>query len=35
MCSIRVMDELGLQLEFGSTSDVSVSVRISLKFKVK
>ena len=35
MCSIRSTDERGLQLEFGSTSHVRVSSRISLRFKVK
>ena len=35
MCSIRSMGEIGLQLEFGSASDVRVSARICLWFKVK
>ena len=35
ICSIRCKGEIGLQLEFGSTSDVSVSARISLGFKEK
>ena len=34
MCSIRSTGEIGLQLEFGSASDVRVPVRISLRFKV-
>ena len=32
---IRSTGEVGLQLEFGSASDVRVSARISLRFKVK
>ena len=35
ICSIRNTGEIGLQLEFGSASDVRMSARISLKFKVK
>ena len=35
MCSIRSAGEIGVQLEFGSTSDVRVSARICLRFKVK
>ena len=35
MCSIRSMGEIGLQLEFGSASDLRVSARKSLRFKVK
>ena len=35
MCSIRCTGDIGLQLEFGSASDVRVSARISLRFKVK
>ena len=35
MCSIRSTVEIGLQLEFGSGSDVRVSARISLSFKLK
>ena len=35
MCSIRCMGEIGLELEFGSASDVRVSARITLRFKVK
>ena len=34
MCSISSTGEIGLQLEFGSASDVRVSARISLRFKV-
>ena len=34
MCSIRCMSEIGLPLQFVSTSDMSVSVRINLSFKV-
>ena len=33
MCSIRSMGEIGLQLEFGSASDVRVSVRSSQRIK--
>ena len=33
MCSIRSTGEIGLQLEFGSTSDVRFCARISLRFK--
>ena len=35
MCLIRGIGEIGLQLEFESASDVTVSARISLIFKVK
>ena len=35
MCSIRSMGEIRLQLEFGSASDVRVSARIILRFKMK
>ena len=35
MCLIRTTGEIGLQLEFGFASDVSVSARITLRFKVK
>ena len=35
MCSIRSTGEIGVQLEFGSTSYVRVSARICLRFKVK
>ena len=35
MCSIRSSGEIRLHLEFGSASDVMVSARISLRFKVK
>ena len=35
MCSISSMGEIRLQLEFGSASDVRVSARIILRFKVK
>ena len=35
MFSIKSMDKRGLQLEFESYSDVRVSSRISLSFKVK
>ena len=35
MCSIRSTGEIGLPLEFGSTSDVRFCARISLRFKVK
>ena len=35
MCSIRCTGEIVLQLEFGSASDVRVSARISLRFKLK
>ena len=35
MCLIRRTGETVLQLEFGSASDVRVSTRIGLKFKVK
>ena len=35
MCLIRSTGEIGLQLEIGATSDVRVSARISLWFKVK
>ena len=35
MCSIRCMGEIGLQLEFGSATEVRVSASISLRFKVK
>ena len=35
MYSIRSMGEIGLRLEFSSASDVRVSTRIGLKFKVK
>ena len=35
MCSTRSTSEIRLQLEFGSASDVRVSARISLRFKVK
>ena len=34
MCSIRSMGEIGLQLEFGSASDVRVNARINLRFKM-
>ena len=34
MCSIRCMGEIGLQLEFGSASDVRVNARINLRFKM-
>ena len=34
MCSIRSTGVIGLQLEFGSASDLRVSARISLRFKV-
>ena len=33
--SITSTGEIGLQIEFGSASDVRVSARISFKFKVK
>ena len=35
MSSIRSMGEIGLQLEFTTASDMRVSERISLRFKVK
>ena len=35
MCSIRCTGEILMQLEFGSASDVRVSARMSLSFKVK
>ena len=35
MCSIRRTGEIGVQLEFESTSDVRVSARIRLRFKLK
>ena len=35
MCSIRSTGEIRLHLEFGSASDVRVSARRSLRFKVK
>ena len=35
MCSIRRTGEILMQLEVGSASDVRVSARISLSFKVK
>ena len=35
MCSKKSTGEIGLQLGFGSTSDVRVSTRISLRFKVQ
>ena len=35
MFSIRSTGEIGLRLEFRSASDVRVSARIGLKFKVK
>ena len=35
MCSIRSTGEIGLQIKFRSASDVRVSARISLRFKVK
>ena len=31
MCSIRCTGDIGLQLEFGSSSDVRVSARIGLR----
>ena len=34
MCSIRSMGEIGLQLEFGSASDVRVNARINLRYKM-
>ena len=35
MCLLRCSGERGLQLEFGSASDVRVSARKSLRCKVK
>ena len=35
MCLISSTGEIGLPLQFGSASDVRVSARISLSFKVK
>ena len=35
MCSIRSTGERRLQLKVGSSSDVRVSARISLSFKLK
>ena len=35
MCSIKSTGEIGLQLEFGSASDLRVSARMSLRFTVK
>ena len=35
MCSISSTSEIGMQIEFGSASDVRVSGRISLSFKLK
>ena len=35
MSSIRSTGEIGLQLEFATASDMRVSERISLRFKVK
>ena len=35
MCSIRSTGEIGLQLEFGSASNLMESAGISLRFKVK
>ena len=35
MCSIRSTGEIRLQLKVGSSSDVRVSARISLRFKLK
>ena len=34
-CSIWSMGEIGLQLEFGSGSDVRASAGITFRFKVK
>ena len=34
MCSVTSTGEIGLQLEFGSASDVSVRARMNLRFKV-
>ena len=34
-CSIRSTGEIGLQLEFGSGSDLRASAGISFSFKVK
>ena len=35
MCSRRCTGEIGLPLEFGSDSNVRVSARIRLRFKMK
>ena len=35
MCSISSTREIAMQIEFGSASDVRVSGRISLSFKLK
>ena len=35
MCSIRSTGDIGLQINFRSASDVRVSARISLRFKMR